>query len=106
LELGQVQVTVKGIVGVSKPFLQGGSWRLTLPKSMVKKMKLNSLYGAEEFHYVFLETDKGTLLVPLTKVVNPANLKDALKFLDLSGMNEKELELLLRELENDREEGT
>ena len=104
LNLGQIQLTIKRIVGVAKPFPQGGVWRLTLPKSMVRKMRLNDLYKSEEFHYVFLETDKGLLLVPLGRIVNPANLREALAFLDLSGIDENELELLLEELTVERDE--
>ena len=89
MELGQIQITIKGIAGVAKPFPQGGVWRLTIPKQIVRKHNLDKRREKEYFCYVFLDTDKGLLLVPLDKVVNPKNLRDALRFIEVS---EKDLE--------------
>ncbi len=89
MELGQIQITIKGIAGVAKPFPQGGVWRLTIPKQIVRKHNLDKTREKEHFYYIFLETDKGLLLIPLDKVVNPKNLRDALRFIEVS---EKDLE--------------
>ena len=43
-------------------------------KTNSRKHNLNKTREKEYFYYVFLDTDKGLLLVPLDKVVNPKNL--------------------------------
>jgi|GEM_PF-6194208 len=96
-EFGKIEVKIKGIVGVAKPFRQGGVWRLTIPKRAAKKHDLEHKTRKEFFSYIFLETDKGLLLLPLEKVVNPKNLRDALSFIDISHLSDEDLKLLFEE---------
>jgi hypothetical protein len=92
----EVKIRIKGPIGVTQPFKQGGVWRLTIPKKAVKQADLEAK-AKEFFAYVFVETDKGLLLVPLTKVVNTPNLKEALDFIDVSNLTNKDLEMLFEE---------
>jgi len=97
-EEGKVEVKIKGPLGVAKPFPQGGVWRLTIPKKAVKEYNLEEKTKRKEFFsYLFLDTDKGILLLPLEKVVNPKNIKEALKFIDLSYLTEEDFEILFEE---------
>jgi len=79
-ETSQVVVEIKGVLGISKPFPQGGSWRLTIPKRVVERYELSDKIKRDVFFsYVFLDTDKGLLLLPLDKIVSPENIREALK---------------------------
>jgi len=100
-EWGNIQVKIKAILGDAKPFPQGGSWRLTIPKKVVKEHKLeNKMKRKEYFSYIFLDTDKGLLLVPLDKVVNPKTVRDALKFVDISYLSDEDLKILFEEAQS------
>jgi len=98
-ELGKVEVEIKDIVGVAKPFPQGGVWRLTIPQKVIKKYSLDIERKIEKyFAFIFLDTDKGLLLLPLPKVVNPENIRSALmKFIDISSMSDEDLQILFEE---------
>lgn len=96
----EVKITVKGILGVSSPFFQGGSIRLTIPKRAVKKYGMELKAGKEFNSLVFLETDKGMLLLPLEKVVRPDTIRGALEFVNLSELSDKDLASLLEEDED------
>lgn len=97
-EWGIVELKIKGPLGVAKPFQQGGVWRLTIPKRVVEKYGLkNKMKDEGFFTYIFLETDKGLFLLPLDKVVNPKNLRNALSFIDTSKLSDDDLRLLLEE---------
>lgn len=98
-ELGRIEVKIKELVGVAKPFPQGGVWRLTIPKEVVKKHNLDvEERRGKYFAYVFLDTDKGLLLLPLPKVVNPENIRQALmNFVDVSHMSDEDLQILFEE---------
>ena len=94
----KVEIRIRKPLGVAKPFPQGGVWRLTIPKKVVREHGLEQKMKRKEFFsYIFLDTDKGLLLVPLDKVVNPKNLRDALNLVDISYMSNKDLELLFQE---------
>ncbi|MEM2914611.1 MAG: hypothetical protein QXH91_04340 [Candidatus Bathyarchaeia archaeon] len=94
---GKIEVKIKGPLGVAKPFRQGGTWRITIPKRAVKEHDLEVKTKKEYFSYIFVDTDKGLLLLPLDKVVNPKNLRDALKFVDISHLSEEDLKILFKE---------
>ena len=49
------------------------------------------------FSLIFLEADKGIFIIPLDKVVRPDNIRDALKFLDLSNLSDEDLRVLFEE---------
>jgi hypothetical protein len=88
-EFGKITIRVKRLLGVAKPFPQGGVWRLTIPKRVVKEYKLEEkLKEKEYFSYIFLDTDKGLLLLPLDKVVNPKNIREALEFMGKLSLEE------------------
>jgi hypothetical protein len=88
-----VMVKIKSIIGVTKPFLQGGSMRLTLPKELAKK--IGPKIGKEYVGFIFLETDKGVLLVALDKTPNPGTVRDALSsFADIPRLNDEDLRIL------------
>jgi hypothetical protein len=93
----EVKLKIKGILGVSSPFYQGGSIRLTVPKRAVTKLKMQDKIGKEFYSMIFMETDKGMLVLPLDKVVRPDNIRDALKFIDLSGLSDEDLRVLFEE---------
>lgn len=95
-EWAKIEVKIKKPIGIAKPFQQGGVWRLTIPKKAVQEHNLEHK-TKEFFSYIVLDTDKGLLLLPLDKVVNPKNLRDALNFVDISHMSNKDLETLLEE---------
>ncbi len=96
-----VGVKITSILGVTAPFVQGGSLRLTIPKRMVKKYNLKQKVSQEYFGYIFVETNKGVLLVSLDKVANPPNVKNALGFVDLSNLSKKDLKVIFEESENE-----
>ena len=93
----EIKLRIRGILGVAQPFWQGGALRLTIPKRARKKYALDEKVGEEFFALIFLETDRGILLLPLEKVVNPINVRSALQFVDLSKISDEELETLLEE---------
>lgn len=93
----EVKIKIKGVLGVSSPFYQGGSVRLTIPKRAVTKLNMQNKIGKEFYSMIFIETDKGMLVLPLEKVVRPDNIRDALKFIDLSGLSDKDLRVLFEE---------
>lgn len=92
-----IQAKVLNILGVTTPFAQGGSLRLTLPKRMVKKFNLQQKSEKDFFGFIFVETDKGVLLVPLNRAVNPDNIQNALGFMDLSNITKEDIEILFSE---------
>jgi len=96
-ERSEVKISVGQVLGIASPFYQGGSLRLTIPKKVAKKYKLEEKIGKEFFSLIFLEADKGIFMIPLDKVVRPDNIRDALKFLDLSGLTDEDLEVLFEE---------
>ena len=97
-ELGKIEVEIKDILGVAKPFPQGGVWRLTIPKRAVKEHDLEEKRKMEKyFSYIFLSTDKGMLLLPFEEVVRPDNIRNALKFFDTIGLSDEDLTILFEE---------
>jgi hypothetical protein len=97
-DIGKVTVNIRDVLGIAKPFPQGGVWRLTVPEKVVKKHDLNvRRKKGRYFAYVFVDTDKGLLLVPLDKVVNPETLRGALEFIDISHLNDEDLKILFEE---------
>jgi hypothetical protein len=86
---------ILSILGVSHPFAQGGSLRLTIPKRMVEKYGLTK--KKDYFGFIFVDTDRGVLLVPLDKAVNPDSIRGALNFMDLSHITAEDLEFLFEE---------
>lgn len=99
IEEKEVRVKITSILGVTSPFIQGGSIRLTIPKRLVQKYGLKHKLSGEYFGFIFVETDKGILLIPLDKAVNPISLKNALKFAGISSFSYKDLKLLFEETE-------
>jgi len=99
-ERGKIEIEVKDIIGVAKPFPQGGVWRLTIPKKVVKECDLEfKRKKGKFFAFIFLKTNKGLLLLPLDKVANPENVRGALmKFIDISHLDERDLEIVMDEL--------
>lgn len=72
----EVKLKVRGILGVNHPFWQGGSLRLTIPKGAVRRYGLEEKIKREEyFAPIFLDTDRGILLLPFDKAVNPINVR-------------------------------
>lgn len=61
---------------------------------MVRKHDVKHKMSKEYFGYIFVETDKGILLVSLDKAINPGNIKNALGFMDFSRITPKELEII------------
>ena len=89
---------ILSILGVTTPFQQGGSIRLTVPSRMVKKYKIDDNMRRKDFFgMIFVDTDKGVLIVPLDKAVNPSNINDALGFIDVSEIDKEDLEILFEE---------
>ena len=99
IEKKSLELKINSILGVTAPFAQGGSIRLTVPKRMVQKYGLKRKLSQGYFGFVFVETNKGVLLVSLNKAVNPISIKDALKFAGISSFNNKDLKLLFEEAE-------
>lgn len=105
----EVKLKIKKILGVAQPFKQGGSLRLTIPKRALKiridqdKVSAPTLEDKvdrskkEYFALIFFETDRGILLLPFDRVLNPPNVRNALSFIDLSKISDEELEVLLEE---------
>lgn len=95
--MNEIKVKVNGTVGFKEPFSQGGSFALTIPKRLVKKFGLEDKSQESFFGFVFIDTDKGILLVPLEEGFRPETVKNALKFLDLSNLTENDLRLLAKD---------
>jgi hypothetical protein len=110
----EIKVKYKRTLGVQQPFWQGGSFRISFPK-LALRVNLRQMAGPqynvtlrevipekkeggrEFFGFVFLETDKGFLLVPFAGPLNPITLRQKLSFIDLSKISDEELKLLLEE---------
>jgi hypothetical protein len=92
-----VTIKVRGILATAMPSAQGGSIKMTVPKDVVEKYGLKEKIGKQHFAFVFLDTDKGLLLVPLDKLVTASNLREALKFVDTSNLTAEDIDLLTRE---------
>jgi len=95
----KIEAKIINILGVSDPFAQGGSFRLTIPKRMAKKYDLDKTVGKKYFGFIFVDTDKGVLLVSLEKAVNPDNIQNALNFMDTSNLTKEDLKTLFDEEE-------
>ena len=93
----EVKISIGGILGIASPFYQGGSLRLTIPKRVVTKYRLEEKVGKEFFSLIFIEADKGIFMIPLDKVVRPDNIREALKFVDLSSLTDEDLKALFEE---------
>lgn len=87
------------ILGVATPFQQGGSVRMTLPKRLVKRFKIDEKMRHEFFGFIFLETGEGVLLVPLDKAINPGTVRDALSFANISNLSDEDLKILFEDQE-------
>ena len=96
-----VEAKILDILGVATPFPQGGCVRLTIPKRMVKKFNLEQAGEKSYFGFVFVETDKGVLLVALDKAVNSSTIQNALGFLNLPKVTKEDLEELFSEDEEE-----
>lgn len=66
-EWGNIQVKIKAILGDAKPFPQGGSWRLTIPKKVVKEHKLENKMKRSIFRISSSIQTKGCSLFPSIK---------------------------------------
>jgi len=75
---GEVTLKIKEVLGTAIPFAQGGSWRLTIPKRVASRYGLERPKGEPYISFVFVDTDKGILLLPLTKLVNLKTLESVL----------------------------
>lgn len=100
----EVKLKITGPMGTAQPFLQGGSWRLTIPKEAVKRYKLEekykrSEYGKEVPTFVFLDTSKGMFILPLSELISQSSIENALtKFVDTSSITEDDLKILIERL--------
>jgi len=113
LGIQEIKLKCKKVLGVQQPFWQGGSLRLTIPKRALRvEMQplgcpLRDFVGNGEedrirrgyFGLIFLDTDKGFLLVPFTGPINPITFREKLSFIDLSKISDDEIKLLLEEEE-------
>lgn len=85
-------------LGVAKPFPQGGVWRLTIPKKIVKIFGLLEKKKDEPFYFMFFKDQDGLVLKPLGNMINTINVQgNALNFADLSNLSEEDIELLFDE---------
>lgn len=92
-------ITITDIFEPSAPFEQGGSVRLTIPKSAVKRYGIKDKIS-ERFSYVFFETNLGMLLVPFDEFFNPETIKGlfaGLKFADVKSLTEEDIKMLFEE---------
>jgi len=93
----------KEIIGSKTPFWQEGSLRIVLPNRFVERyssLKPRKTIGErttrDETPIVFLETDKGILMRPLSDVLNDQEMK-RLTFAPISGLSLKEISKLIDE---------
>jgi hypothetical protein len=72
----EITLKVRRMLGAASPYVQGGSLRITLPRqiSSVYGLDKRSLRELERKVFVFFETDKGILLMPLERVVEQEGL--------------------------------
>jgi hypothetical protein len=60
------------VLGIARPFRQGGSWRVTIPSRVAKRLgliknkRLEKDSEVEEVTLIFIGIDKGILIRPLT----------------------------------------
>jgi len=90
----ETKLTIKRVLGVSKPFAQGKSLVVTIPHGAVEGLHLRDKLKGGYFGFIFAETNHGLLLVPLDKVANPETVRSALRFVDTSDLSDEDLEFL------------
>ena len=66
----RVEIEVRGTLGAAAPFLQGGSWRITIPRGVVEYYYAKGGRGIEirRMTLVFVETDHGILVKTLKEM--------------------------------------
>ncbi len=72
-------VQFEGLLGTSKPFKQGGTWRITIPKAVVNRYKIEEESKSKLLSYAFIATNKGIMLIPLHALITPKVLENALE---------------------------
>ncbi len=67
----EITLKMRRVLGAASPYSQGGSLRITLPRQVAQMYGLEkwSFKELEKKVFVFVETDKGILVVPLEKVL-------------------------------------
>lgn len=92
----EVKIKTNEIV-LGNPLYRVGedSVAVTIPKSMVKKLNLEPGQN-----FMWLDTDKGIMLVPFDKLFRPDAIREVLSFLKLYAYTKEDLELLLRDDEH------
>ncbi len=93
----EIKIKVLGFLGTKAPFDQGGVIRITFPKMAVKTYKLNEKVGKEPFEMMFVNTDRGILMIPFDKTKAENTVREALKFMDTSSLTKEDIDLLMGE---------
>lgn len=73
----KVEVTIKRVLGSTTVFMQGGSFRLVLPKRAARILGIKEEEDIEpdEFTFILLETDKGILLRVVREYISDKDMR-------------------------------
>lgn len=108
-----MKVKIKQIVGAQTPFWQGGSFRMVLPKWIARKYchlgmrkSINKKCGLDQIPFVFIETNKGILMMPLKDLISDSEVSRKMQKLIATGeellghsLTEDEIKELIGSLE-------
>jgi hypothetical protein len=117
LEEKEITLKLRKIVGAQTPFWQGGSFRMILPKWISRKYchkgmrkSINKNCGLDQIPFVFIETNKGILMMPLKDLISDSDIHHEMKKILATGedflghpLTNKELKELVESLR--RKEG-
>lgn len=73
----KVEVTIKRVLGSTTIFMQGGSFRLVLPKRAARILGIREEEDIEpdECTFILLETDKGIMLRPVKEYISDQDMR-------------------------------
>jgi|YelNatPaOPRAMG01_1025707.scaffolds.fasta_scaffold417036_1 hypothetical protein len=99
----KIEIKLIRIIGSKEPFYAQGNYRISLPKAFVRKyahlnpnQSINQC-GLEDISFIFIETNKGVLIRPLSEVMEDPEMR-GLCFAPTAGMTLKELSKLIDEI--------
>ena len=95
------QINIKDIdvIGLEDTILQDSSVMMMLPNKLIKKYSLKEKAKGKDFSFVFVDTDKGIMLIPLDDILLGAdNIADMIGFFKISdNMTKEDLKILLKD---------
>jgi len=100
----EVKIKLLKMIDSKTPYWQQGSFRMILPRILVRKyghigskQPITRDCGLEDVPFVFIETDKGILIMPLKEALKDPDMMKGLAFAPTSGLSLKEVSKLIHE---------